>query len=202
MMKRAGTMLAAAAAILVAGGGKPALAHVGQGDGASFAAGLLHPLTGPDHLLAMIAVGIWAAMIGGRALVALPAAFVAVMTLSALAGMGLFGFPGGEIPLVETGIALSVIALGLAVALDLRAGAALAAAACALFATAHGYAHGVELPIGAGALGYITGFAAATLALHAAGIALGMLVGRGGAGWIARGAGGVTAVLGVGFLVG
>jgi urease accessory protein len=208
---RNGMTRAAVAAAALGLSAAPAFAHVGHdhvhGEGARFVAGILHPLTGADHLLAMVAVGIWAAMIGGRALYAFPAAFVSLMTLSALAGMGvleemgMFGF-GGEIPLIEAGIALSVVAFGLAIALNLRAGLALGTTACALFATAHGYAHGAELPAGAGALGYIAGFVAATLALHAAGIALGVLIGRGSVRWVARGAGGVTAGVGVLLLVG
>lgn len=202
---RARLVRAAVATAALGAGAAPAFAHVGHdhvhGEAASFVAGILHPLTGADHLLAMVAVGIWAAMIGGRALYAFPAAFVGLMTLSALAGMGYFGL-GGDLPLVETGIALSVVALGLLVALNLRAGVTIGATACALFATAHGYAHGAELPDGAGAGSYIAGFVAATLGLHAAGIALGVLIGRGSVGWIARGAGGVTAGVGVLLLVG
>jgi urease accessory protein len=200
MTIRLKTMLAAAPAFLLAGGA-PAWAHVGHVEHSGFVSGLLHPLTGADHLLAMVAVGVWAAMIGGRALYAFPAAFVGLMVLSALAGMGMLGFPGEELPLIEAGIALSVVALGLAVAFNLRAGLALGTTACALFAIFHGYAHGAELPVGAGAVGYITGFVAATLGLHAAGIGLGMMIGRVSAGWVARGAGGVTAGVGVLLLV-
>ena len=203
---RAGMMRMAVAAGGLGIAAAPAFAHVGHdhlhGEGESFLAGLLHPLTGADHMLAMVAVGIWAAMIGGRALYAFPTAFVGLMTLSALAGMGMFGFPGGEIPLIEAGIALSVVAFGLAIAFNLRTGLALGATACAIFAVFHGWAHGAELPAGAGALGYIAGFAIATMGLHAAGIALGMLIARGSAGWVARGAGGVTAAVGVLLLVG
>jgi urease accessory protein len=200
MTIRLKTMLAAAPAFLLAGAA-PAWAHVGHVEHSSFVSGLLHPLTGADHLLAMVAVGVWAAMIGGRALYTFPAAFVGLMVLSALAGMGIFGF-GGELPLMEAGIALSVVALGLAVAFNLRAGLALGTTACALFAIFHGYAHGAELPVGAGAMGYIAGFAIATLGLHAVGIGLGVLIGRVSAGWVARGAGGVTAGVGVLLLVG
>ncbi len=210
MTIRLKTMLAAAPAFLIAGaapvlliaGASPAWAHVGHVEHSGFVSGLLHPLTGADHLLAMVAVGVWAAMIGGRALYAFPAAFVGLMVLSALAGMGALGFTGGELPLIETGIALSVVAFGLAIAFNLRAGLALGTTACALFAIFHGYAHGAELPAGAGASGYIAGFAIATLGLHAAGIGLGVLIGRVSAGWVARGAGGVTAAVGVLLLVG
>jgi urease accessory protein len=215
MTTRTKLTLAAAPAYLIAGaspmlliaGAAPAWAHVGHVEHSGFVSGLLHPLTGADHLLAMVAVGVWAAMIGGRALYAFPAAFVGLMVLSALAGMGalegmgMLGF-GGELPLMEAGIALSVVALGLAVAFNLRTGLALGTTACATFAIFHGWAHGAELPAGAGALGYIAGFAAATLALHAAGIGLGMMIGRVSAGWVARGAGGVTAAVGVLLLVG
>ena len=200
MTTRTKLTLAAAPAFLLAGGA-PALAHVGHVEHSGFVSGLLHPLTGVDHLLAMVAVGVWAAMIGGRALYAFPAAFVGLMVLSALAGMGMFGF-GSDWPLMEAGIALSVVALGLLVAFNLRAGLALGTTACALFAIFHGYAHGAELPAGAGAVGYIAGFAIATMGLHAAGIALGMTIARVSTEWVARGAGGVTAAVGVLLLVG
>lgn len=210
MTTRTKLTLAAAPAFLLAGtspvlliaGAAPAWAHVGHVEHSGFVSGLLHPLTGADHLLAMVAVGVWAAMIGGRALYAFPAAFVGLMVLSALAGMGMLGFGGGELPLIEAGIALSVVALGLAVAFNLRAGLALGTTACAIFAIFHGYAHGAELPAGAGTSTYITGFAIATLGLHAAGIALGMMIARVSTEWVARGAGSVTAAVGVLLLVG
>lgn len=175
----------------------PALAHPGHGhhDG-GFAYGLLHPLTGLDHILAMVAVGIWAAMIGGRAVLALPAAFVATMVLAAGAGMA-----GFEPPLMETGIALSVVALGVAVATGLRPALAMGAALCGLFAIFHGAAHGAELPNGADALGYVAGFAIATALLHAAGIVAGTAIARAPGLWATRIAGAGVAAAGVFLLV-
>lgn len=175
----------------------PALAHPGQHHhDAGFVHGLLHPLTGLDHVLAMVAVGIWAAMIGGRAVLALPAAFVATMVLAAAAGMA-----GFEPPLMETGIALSVVALGVAVATGLRPALAMGAALCGLFAIFHGAAHGAELPHGADALRYVAGFAIATALLHAAGIVAGMGVARAPGLWATRIAGAGVAAAGVFLLV-
>lgn len=144
-----------------------ALAHPGHGEGAGLAAGLAHPFTGIDHIAAMVAVGLWAALKGGRALWAWPAAFVAVMAAGALAGMG-----GIAVPYVEAGILASVVTLGLLVATAADVPVALGAAIVAVFAVFHGYAHGAELPQGAGAASYLFGFALATAALHGVGIAM------------------------------
>jgi urease accessory protein len=131
-----------------------------------FAGGLAHPLQGLDHLLAMIAIGLWAAQQGGRALWAVPAAFVGAMAL----GGGL-AWPGVALAHAETGIALSVLVLGLLVATrrrwTLTAGMAIAAA----FALFHGYAHGLEMPQAASPVLYGLGFIVATVCLHGAGIA-------------------------------
>jgi urease accessory protein len=143
-----------------------AFAHPGHAD-SGLAAGLIHPLAGLDHLLAMLAVGLWASQQQGTARWALPATFV----LSLLAG-GLLGFSGVGMPLLETGIAGSVLALGLLVALAVRPPLLLAGTVTALFALAHGLAHGLELPAQASPVGYAAGFVAATAALHAAGYAL------------------------------
>ncbi|MCG6122011.1 MAG: HupE/UreJ family protein [Microvirga sp.] len=175
----------------------PALAHPGHHHEGGFAYGLLHPLTGLDHILAMVAVGIWAAMLGGRAVFALPAAFVATMVLAAGASMA-----GFVPPLLETGIALSVVALGAAVALGLRPALMMGAALCGVFAIFHGAAHGAELPHGADSFGYIAGFAIATALLHAAGIVLGMAIGRASGLWASRLAGAGVAAAGVFLLVG
>ena len=144
-----------------------AFAHPGHGDVSGFAAGVAHPFTGVDHVAAMIAVGLWAALKGGRALWLWPAAFVAVM----LAG-GVLGLMAIPLPFVEAGILASVVVLGLMVALaaDLPIGAG--AALIGVFALFHGYAHGAELPQAAEAASYMMGFALATAALHGAGIAL------------------------------
>ena len=146
----------------------PALAHTGAGAHVhGLAAGLSHPLGGIDHVLAMVAVGLWAGMVGGRAAWAWPAACVAAMAGAALHRMSGFALPG-----VEAGIALSVVALGSLVALGARAPLALGAAACGLFAVAHGWAHGSEMPADAAGAAYGVGFVAATAALHVLGLGL------------------------------
>ena len=134
-----------------------------------FAAGVAHPLTGLDHLLAMVAVGFWAASLGGAARFVVPGAFVSFMTLGAAAGANL----GVDFPLVEYAIAASVIALGLLVAFDARVPTAAAAALVGVFAVFHGYAHGAEAPAGQSLAMFGAGFVLATIALHGAGLALG-----------------------------
>ena len=161
---------ALAAMSLLAG---TASAHTGDhGTVTGFAGGLAHPLMGVDHLIAMIAIGLWAAQQGGRALWAVPAAFVGAMALGgALAGSGI------ALPHVETAIALSALVLGLLIATGrqwtVTAGMALAAG----FAVFHGYAHGLEMPLAASPALYGLGFVLATLGLHGLGIA-GSLMGR------------------------
>jgi urease accessory protein len=155
---------ALAASILFAGS---ASAHTGDhATGTGFGGGLAHPVLGLDHLLAMVAVGLWAAQQGGRALWAVPAAFVGAMIL----GGGL-AWSGVALPHVETAIALSVLVLGLLVATrrqwTVTAGVALAAG----FALFHGYAHGLEMPQAASPVRYALGFVLATACLHGAGIA-------------------------------
>jgi urease accessory protein len=144
-----------------------ALAHTGHDHASGFASGLAHPLLGPDHLLAMIAVGLWAALSGGRALIAYPLAFVAAM----LAG-GLIGVGGAGLPVVEPAILASVIVFGALVAFATRAPMAVSVAGLVLFGMAHGYAHGIE---GTGGAGYALGFVIATAALHGFGVALARL---------------------------
>ncbi len=151
----------------------PAYAHTGVHLGFSFESGFLHPLHGLDHLLAMFAVGLLAAQLGGRALWLVPGAFVGTMILGALVG-----FSGVAIPGVEFVILLSVIAIALPVAFALGMPAPAAMAYVALFALFHGVAHGAELPADASAGSYIAGFAIATALLHAAGIAVGLACGQ------------------------
>lgn len=188
LAKRVGLVVIASA---LAG---PALAHTGVGAVHGFGAGLLHPLFGLDHLLAMVAVGLWAGLTGGRARLAYPLAFVGMMVLS-----GLWGMSGAALPGVEIGIAVSVVVLGLAIALRATPPLAAGAAACAIFAIFHGHAHGAELPQGSSGLGYALGFVLATAALHGAGLALaGLLAAR--APLLARVAGGGLALAGVAIL--
>jgi urease accessory protein len=160
-------------------------AHV---HGTGFMDGLLHPLAGADHLAAMVAVGLWAALTGGRALWAYPLAFVAAMALAGLAGAGQAPLPGVE-PMILT----SVIVVGAAAALALRLPMGAALAALALFGAAHGYAHGVEGPAVAF---YPAGFVLATLGLHAAGLAIGLAAMRAQRPAITRSVAAVTAIAG------
>jgi urease accessory protein len=146
-----------------------ALAHPGH-DISGFAAGLLHPFSGLDHLLAMVAVGLWAAQGGGRKVWLLPATFMTMLAVGAGIAMH-----WQALPLVETGVAASVLALGLLVALSLQLPASLSMSAIALFGLFHGYAHGLELPESAAPAEYALGFLAATAALHLSGIAAGVI---------------------------
>ncbi len=144
----------------------PAAAHTGAGEALAFSAGLLHPLRGLDHLLAMVGVGLSSAQLGGRALWAVPASFVASMA----AGLVL-AWVGVSLPLVETGIAVSVLILGIAVAAAARAPLVVAVALAAAFALLHGRAHGAESGDGSVAL-FGVGVLLATALLHASGVAL------------------------------
>src|SRR4029077_13679719 len=145
-----------------------ALAHVGDHSHMSFTEGLLHPFSGLDHVLAMVAVGLWASQLGGRALWRLPLTFPAVMAIGAALGLS-----GVTPPWVEIGIAVSVMVLGAVVALALRPSLAISIPLIGAFALLHGYSHGIELPAGTSALSYGAGFIAATLVLDAGGICRG-----------------------------
>jgi urease accessory protein len=145
-----------------------ALAHTGHAGDSGLWHGLVHPLGGLDHLLAMVAVGLWAAYAGGRALWALPAAFVGMM----LGGAAL-GFAGVALPLMEPLILASVVVLGLLVACNVRLPLLPGMALVALFGMFHGQAHALEMAANAGALSYALGFALVTAMLHLAGIGLG-----------------------------
>jgi urease accessory protein len=162
-----------------------ALAHPGHHDG-SFLAGAAHPIGGADHVLAMVALGLLAAQMGGRALWALPAAFVGAM----VAG-GAAGFAGMPFPAVEPMILASVVALGVLVAMAARLPLAATLAMAVVFGAAHGWAHGAEGPT-TGLAAYAIGFALVTVALHGAGIALGRVT----AGAALRALGGATALAG------
>jgi len=186
----------AAAAILVAIPGA-ALAHPGH-DAGGFAHGLVHPLGGLDHVLTMVAVGLYAALPGGRALRLVPATFVGVMAIG-----GALGAAGYPLPYVETGIALSVIVLGLAVALRVSLPTLGAMALAGLFAIFHGHTHGAEMPLGVSGVTYAAGFMLATALLHGAGIAIGLVAGRLAehVGWrVAQAAGGAMALAGIALL--
>jgi urease accessory protein len=186
--------IAATAAVLIAFT-SAAAAHPGHADAGGFAHGFMHPLGGPDHVLAMVAVGLYAALLGGRALWLVPATFVAVMALG-----GAFGAAGYALPYTEVGIALSVVVLGLAVALRVSLPTLAAMALAGVFAVFHGHAHGAEMPQNLSGYEYAAGFLAATALLHGAGIALGLGMGRSsapGARRVAQAAGGAMALAGV-----
>jgi len=169
-----------------------ALAHTGLEHVASFAAGFAHPWTGPDHLLAMVAVGLWAGLVGGRALWVWPLAFVGVMVLG-----GVGGIVGVALPMVEPGILASVIVLGLMVLAAARLPVWFGAALVALFAVLHGHAHGAELPAEAAAASYFVGFVLATAALHAIGLGAAFLAAGERGKLIVRGSGALVAAAGV-----
>jgi urease accessory protein len=146
-----------------------AQAHPGHA-GTGFTHGFIHPLSGLDHLLAMFAVGLWAAQLGGRALWAVPAAFISIMTLG-----GALGMAHVQIPFMEQGILLSVLVLGVMIAAAVRLPLVASVAIVGLFALCHGVAHGAEMPENAAGLAYGAGFALTTALLHAFGMAAGLM---------------------------
>ena len=150
-----------------------AFAHTGHGDTSGFLHGFMHPIGGLDHVLAMVAVGVFAFVLGGRALILVPLAFVGMMAVGFLLGVS-----GVNLPFVELGIALSSVVIGGAAALGRPMPVAAAMALVGGFAVFHGFAHGVEMPADAGGLDYALGFVTATALLHAAGIAGAVLVAR------------------------
>jgi len=145
-----------------------ALAHPQKGEAVGFLTGFRHPISGLDHVLAMVAVGLWGAQLGAPAIWLLPVAFPMVMAMG-----GMLGLMGVPLPGIEYGIAASAILLGAAVLFELRPPLAIAAILVGFFAIFHGYAHGTELPPGQSALLYSMGFVIATGCLHAAGIGIG-----------------------------
>lgn len=144
----------------------PACAHTGHAEAYGFAAGALHPFGGADHVLAMVAAGLWAGGVGGRAALLWPAAFLAAMAAGFATAVS-----GADMPMVEAAIAFSVAAFGAAAVFGLRVPVTLGAAVCGLFAAFHGFAHGAEMPAGAAAGAYFAGFMASTAALLATGSA-------------------------------
>jgi urease accessory protein len=184
-----------AVALLAAVWTRSALSHGLQGEAGGFLTGLLHPLSGADHVLAMIAVGLWGAQLGAPAIWVLPMAFPLVMAMG-----GMLGFLGVPIPGVEYGIAASAIVLGAAVAFEMRPALVIAALVVGCFAIFHGHAHGTELPLGQSALLYSMGFVIATGCLHAVGIGIGTVQRRAWGRPLLRAAGAVVAAGGVFFL--
>ena len=186
-------ILLPASALAVMLSGAPALAHLDPATHGSFMAGATHPVFGADHVLAMVAVGLWAVLLGGSALCRLPLAFVGAMA----AGFAL-AMTGVALPFVEPMILASVLALGVAVALAVRLPQVTALAAVAAFGLFHGHAHGGEIGA-ATALAYLAGFTLATAALHGAGVLAGLALLRADvAARTVRALGGLTALAGLG----
>ncbi|ARQ62469.1 UNVERIFIED_ORG: urease accessory protein [Rhizobium etli] len=177
-----------------------ASAHPAVGEAAGFSHGFAHPLSGLDHVLAMVMVGVLAFQLGGRALWLLPATFIMVMAIG-----GALGVAGVNVPFVEIGIAFSVIVLGTVVALNVRAPLAAALGMVGFFAIFHGHAHGAEMPEDAAGAAYAAGFMIATALLHVAGLSLGYVISRAGERqgvFVTRAAGGIATIAGVGILAG
>ncbi len=174
-----------------------ALAHEGGGHVGGFSSGFMHPLLGWDHVLAMVAVGLWGAFLGGSALWMLPIVFPFVMAIG-----GVLGIAGVDLPAVETGIALSAVILGSMVLAAARPPLWLAAVIVGVFAIFHGHAHGTELPEAVSPLAYSLGFVLATGLLHLCGIGFGFLVRWPAGRAIVRLGGGLIALGGAAFLFG
>lgn len=172
-----------------------ASAHQETGTVWGFTSGFLHPLTGLDHITAMMAVGLWGAFLGETAIWVLPVVFPVVMSLG-----GVLGVLGVPLPGVETGIALSCLTLGIVVAFALRPPLWVAAVIVGTFAIFHGHAHGAEMPKAANAITYAVGFVVATGLLHLSGIAFGLLTRWPIGQKLVRVGGVAIAVIGLGFL--
>jgi len=185
-------LVLAIAAFVVA---QPAFAHEQAAAGGGLVRGLLHPLSGMDHLIAMVAVGIWGAQLGAPAIWALPITFPMVMAVGGV--LGVLRIP---LPMPEVVIALSALVLGAAVAMRLRLPFAAAAVVVAVFAIFHGHAHGAELPSSANPLAYGVGFVTATGLLHLCGIVIGTLTRWPVGERVIQGLGAVIAGLGCYFL--
>ena len=191
MMRRVAGM-----AVLMAFATQGAAAHTQAGVPGGLASGFLHPLTGMDHLAAMVAVGIWGAQLGAPAIWVLPITFPLVMAFG-----GVLGIDGVPLPMPELAIALSAVILGAAVALRLRIAFGWAAIVVGVFAIFHGHAHGAELPHAANPLAYGIGFVTATGLLHLGGIAIGTLLRWPAGDRLIRGLGLAIAATGCIFLV-
>jgi urease accessory protein len=172
-------------------------AHTGTGAIGGFISGFEHPIFGLDHLVAMVAVGLWGAFLGAPAIWVLPIVFPLVMAFG-----GVLGILGVPLPHVETWIAMSAIVLGLSVFAAFRPPLWIAAVIVGAFAIFHGHAHGNELPNAADPLAYSIGFVLATGLLHLCGIALGLLIGLRGGQYLVRACGAIVAVVGLAFLTG
>ena len=170
----------------------PAAAHTLSSGGAGLGHGFLHPLSGLDHLLAMLAVGFWASRLHGRAVWLMPAAFVGALALGAV-----LGWSGSPWPVVETGILASLVVTGVLAARAVQLPTSLGLALIGLFGVCHGHAHGAEIPAAAAPALYGLGFVLATVALHAAGVGLGLAATATGRPALARAAGAGVAAAGL-----
>lgn len=175
----------------------PALAHSGEGITGGFVSGLLHPIFGWDHVVAMVAVGLWGGILGKPAIWILPIVFPLVMALGA--ALGVAGIP---VPFIEAGIALSGVVLGLLIVFLVKLPLAAAAVIVGIFAIFHGHAHGTELPDAANPVAYAVGFVIATGFLHLIGIVFGMLMASDAGKMAVRAGGAVIALVGAAFLTG
>lgn len=182
---------------LLAASTTAASAHTGEGVAGGFASGFLHPVFGLDHVVAMVAVGLWGAFLGMPAIWLLPIVFPLVMAFG-----GALGVAGIPLPGVETWIAASAVVLGLCVALALKPPLWVAAVIVGAFAIFHGHAHGTELPEAANPIAYAIGFVIATGLLHICGIGFGLLAGSSTGRYAVQAAGAVIAAVGVAFLTG
>lgn len=172
-------------------------AHTGEGINSGFASGFWHPILGWDHVVAMVAVGLWGAFLGAPAIWLLPVVFPLVMAIG-----GALGMIGVPLPAVETGIALSGVVLGLLVVFAVRAPLWVAAIIVGVFAIFHGHAHGTEFPTEFNAYGYAVGFVIGTGLMHLIGIAIGFLTRTDVGTYIVRASGAVIAAVGAAFLFG
>jgi len=174
-----------------------AFAHTGEGINTGFASGFWHPIMGWDHVVAMVAVGLWGAFLGAPAIWILPVVFPLVMAIG-----GALGIAGMPLPAVETGIALSGVVLGLLIVFAVKAPLWIAAVIVGIFAIFHGHAHGTEFPTEFNAYGYAVGFVIATGLLHLVGIAFGFLTKLDFGAILVRLGGAIIALIGGGYLFG
>ncbi|MEM1316578.1 MAG: HupE/UreJ family protein [Pseudomonadota bacterium] len=191
------SLFSAALALLAHGAEAHEAGHGGDGAGGGFLTGFLHPILGWDHVAAMVAVGLWGALLGAPAVWTLPVAFPLVMALG-----GAVAVAGVPLPGVEAGIAVSALAIGLMVATAARPPLWAAAALVAFFAVFHGHAHGAEMPASADAAAYAVGFVIGTGLLHLAGISLGVFAQSDAGRLVVRGMGAAIAAAGLVFTVG
>lgn len=196
-MSRNSNLLAVLALAVLLVAPEAAWAHSAHGVAGGFLSGLAHPVLGWDHVVAMVAVGLWGAFLGAPAIWLLPIVFPLVMAFGAV--LGVVGVP---VPAVETGIAASAVVLGLLIVLKAKPALFVAAVIVAVFAIFHGYAHGTELPAAANPAAYGVGFVIATGLLHLAGIAFGMLVRWPQGVYAVQAGGGVISAVGLAFLFG